>query len=157
MGEPTVGPDGVLFTWNGGDRPHDGQYGMAIGRRINGVVGWGDYFSVGESLHEYVVPWTASGVKADGVGLIVGIGCVNGQHFDQKWVNYSVYRAQADAAAAAEQAAIDAQVAQQVAQQTAQQQVQTPPRKKRVECVNKKTDEIKTFARWRCPRGWKKF
>ena len=159
MSEPTLGEFGATFTWYGGDAPFGSVYRLSTASKINGIWSWGPYFSVGESLHEYTVNWkNNAGVMAEALALLVLAYCVNAQNAPTKWAYYSDYQKLVDAeaakVAAANQAAINAEVAKQVA---AQQQARPQSTKKRVECVNKKTDEIKIFARKKCPKGWKRY
>jgi len=154
MAEPTVNVNGAVFTWFGGEPPFMSEYSLSVSRKVNGSNSWGPYFHVGESLHEYAIPWVDKGIKAEAVALLVLAYCVDAQNAPTKWAYYSDYQKIADTEAAkakaAAQAIIDAEVAKKVAAQQA-----AVPKKIRVECVNTKTREIKTFAKATCPKGWK--
>lgn len=128
-------PSGAQFTWE--SRGTGAEFRIWINRYVNGAWvrddGWGE---AGGALGAFV-PWIENGVVAEGVSLSVVQKC-----FGQAWGTPSSAW-QRDIPKPTPAATVTV--------------TPTPESPNKLECVNRKTAEVKTYALKKCPAGWKRF
>ena len=161
LADPVITADGVQFTWVGGSQPVN-DYFVWVNRKVNGSWIGGNFLQdIGKNT-TYFQKWVdGTGLRAEALFIAPFIYCYGEPRGPNQEVSYAEWEAIEAQQKAEEQAAIDALVAAQLAEQqqaaalAAQQE--KAKKKKRIECVNKKTDEIKIFAKKKCPKRWKKY
>ena len=130
-------PDGAQFTWE--SKGPGAQFEIFINRYANGTWvkddGWG---FAGGALGTFV-PWMENGVSADGVSLQVIQSC-----YGQAWgVPFTVWKSAIPKPSPTPTVTVTESA--------------KPSAPRKIECVNRKTSEVKVFALKKCPTGWKRF
>jgi hypothetical protein len=135
----TATAEGAQWIWT--DRAWAEGYDYILSRQINGQwIKQGDGWGNMGKTDRYFAPWVKDGVKATGLILQIVGHCYGSAWGVPRAVSLSEY----------------------VAPTPAPAQVSSPASavsssKRRVECVNRKSLEIKTFAKSTCPKGWRRY
>jgi hypothetical protein len=135
----TATADGAQWIWT--DRAWAEGYEYILSRQINGQwIKQGDGWGNMGKTDRYFAPWVKDGVKATGMMLQIVGNCYGTAWGVPRSVLASEYIAPAPAPVT-----------------VVPQAPVASSGKRRVECVNRKSSEIKIFARTTCPKGWYRY